>query len=128
MSIAAGGDGDRAAAKGKRDSGPRIGVGVDAAWRSPKQQRDSLWRAAEKNVADFPNSMFVSLRRSLKDVCSFDDLKQRMQVYLSLGSCKEIFEVMSQVAKVCCCFAWLLRKLREEKENEICQLKENSCM
>lgn len=128
MSITGGGDGDRAAAKGKRDSGPRIGVGVDTAWRSPKQQRDSLWRAAEKHVAEFPNSMFVSLRRSLKDVCSFDDLKQRMQVYLSLGSCKEIFEVMSQAAKVRGCFVWLLRKLGEEKENEIWHLKENCCM
>ncbi|KAE7995452.1 hypothetical protein FH972_000241 [Carpinus fangiana] len=99
LSIAGGSDGGRSTAKGKRDSGPWIGVGVDAAWRSPKRQRDSMWRAAEKNVAEFPNSMFVSLRRSLKDVCSFDDLKQRMRVYLSLGSCKEIFQVMSQVAK-----------------------------
>ncbi|KAG2688263.1 hypothetical protein I3843_09G087900 [Carya illinoinensis] len=93
------GDGDRAAAKGKRDSGPGIEVGVDAARRSPKRQRDLLWRAGEKSVSEFSDSMFSNLRCSLKDVCSFDDLKQRMRVYLSLGSCKQIFEVMTQVTK-----------------------------
>ncbi|KAK9267758.1 hypothetical protein L1049_010192 [Liquidambar formosana] len=43
--------------------------------------------------------MFSALRCSLQEVCSFDDLKQRMRVYLSLASCKEIFNVMTQVTK-----------------------------
>jgi abnormal spindle-like microcephaly-associated protein len=47
------------------------------------------------------SSSFSRLRDSLKDVCSFDDFKQRMSVYLSLGTCGEIFQVMTQVTKVC---------------------------
>ncbi|XP_028767797.1 abnormal spindle-like microcephaly-associated protein homolog isoform X2 [Neltuma alba] len=92
------------ATKGKRDSGPGISIGVDKAWRTPKRQR-KIWSRAEDNVGnentplELPNSMFSHLRESLEDVCSFDDLKQRMRIYLNLGSCKEIFEVMNQVTK-----------------------------
>lgn len=90
------------ATKGKRDSFPEIGVRVDAAWRNPKRQRDSAWRAEDaENIAGFSNSAYLSLQNSLKDVCSFEDLKKRMRVYLSLGGCKEVFDVMTQVAKVC---------------------------
>lgn len=86
--------------KGKRDSFPGIGVRVDAAWRNPKRQRDSAWRAEDaEDVAGFSNSAYLSLQNSLKDVCSFEDLKKRMRVYLSLGGCKEVFDVMTQVAK-----------------------------
>uniref|UniRef100_A0A2N9F0U2 Calponin-homology (CH) domain-containing protein n=1 Tax=Fagus sylvatica TaxID=28930 RepID=A0A2N9F0U2_FAGSY len=84
--------------KGKRDSGSGIGIGVDV-WRGPKRHRDLLWKREVENVVEFPNSMFSNLRSSLKDVCSFDDLKLRMRAYLSLGSCKEIFEVMTRVNK-----------------------------
>lgn len=92
--------------KGKRDNGPGVVIGVDAAWSTPKRQRKTWSRAEgrdgkENAAVEFPNSMFLYLKDSLKDVCSFDDLKQRMSVYLNLGSCKEIFEVMNQVAKVC---------------------------
>ncbi|KAL2552473.1 calmodulin binding [Forsythia ovata] len=88
---------------GKRDSLPSRGVGVDGPWRGPKRQKDSSWRgvgSAERDDAGFSNSMFTGLRASLREICSFEDLKERMRVYLSLGSCKEIFETMTQVAKV----------------------------
>lgn len=92
-------------AKGKRYSGPAIGVRVDTAWRSPKRQRDLSWKAVEagdeENTAKFTNSMYSGLQSSLKDVCSFDDLKQRLELYLSLSNCKKIFDIMTQVAKVC---------------------------
>ena len=92
----------------KRDSWPGGGVGINGAWRSPKRQRDSMWRGdggSDSDAGMFPNSMFSSLQLSLKEVCSFDDLKERMRVYLSLGTCKEIFKVMTQVAKV---IPWIL--------------------
>ena len=89
---------------GKRDSFPGIGVRVDAAWRNPKRHRDLDWRAVgnegEENAARFSNLMYSSLQSSLKDVCSFEDLKRRMRVYLSLANCKEVFDVMTQVSKV----------------------------
>ncbi|XVF87711.1 hypothetical protein PTKIN_Ptkin18bG0142500 [Pterospermum kingtungense] len=76
-------------------------VRVDSAWRSPKRMRELWWRGEEsENVAaDISSSKFSTLRSSLKEVCSFDDLTQRMQIYLSLGNCKEIFTVMTQVVK-----------------------------
>lgn len=92
-----------ASANRKRNGLPDTGVGTDASWRSPKRQRDGSWRAsaiAYDDESDFASSTFSSLRSSLQEVCSFDDLKQRMRLYFSLGSCKEIFSVMSQVAKV----------------------------
>ncbi|KAL2543518.1 calmodulin binding [Forsythia ovata] len=87
----------------KRDSLPSREVGVDGLWRGPKRQKDSSWRglgSAERGDAGFSNSIFTGLRASLREICSFEDLKERMRVYLSLGSCKEIFETMTQVAKV----------------------------
>lgn len=97
-------DGSRSVlANGKRGSWPGGRVGINGAWRSPKRQRDSMWRVdgvIDSEAGMFPNSMFSSLQLSLKEVCSFDDLKERMRVYLSLGTCKEIFKVMTQVAKV----------------------------
>ncbi|KAF7840638.1 abnormal spindle-like microcephaly-associated protein-like protein [Senna tora] len=97
-------DSEAMGTKGKRDNGPGISVGVDAAWRTPKRQR-KMWprteyRDGKENAeVELPNSLFLYLRDSLKEVCSFDDLKQRMRIYLSLGSCKEIFEVMNQITK-----------------------------
>ncbi|OMO64877.1 IQ motif, EF-hand binding site [Corchorus olitorius] len=76
-------------------------VQVDIAWRNPKRMRELWWRGEEsENVAsDISSSKYSTLRTSLKEVCSFDDLKKRMQIYLSLASCKEIFDVMTQVVK-----------------------------
>lgn len=92
--------------QGKRDSceGLRRGksVGVDTMWRSPKKSRTLGW-CGEKG-SDIGSSLsgakYSTLRESLKEVCSLDDLKQRMQFHLSLGSCKEIFDVMTRVTKV----------------------------
>ncbi|XP_047966003.1 abnormal spindle-like microcephaly-associated protein homolog isoform X1 [Salvia hispanica] len=87
---------------GKRESLQGRAVGVDGPWRGPKRQRDSLWRGegnGESAKNGFPNSMFSGLRASLQEICSFDDLKERMRMYLSLGGCKEIFEAMTQVTK-----------------------------
>ncbi|GMP75453.1 hypothetical protein CsSME_00032538 [Camellia sinensis var. sinensis] len=82
---------------GKRASSRGGGVGVDTPWRCPKRQRDSGWRGvAREESTVFLNSKLLALQSSLRDVCSFDDLKERMKVYLSLGSCKEIFNVMTQ--------------------------------
>ncbi|XP_045815705.1 abnormal spindle-like microcephaly-associated protein homolog isoform X3 [Trifolium pratense] len=89
--------------KGKRDNGPGISVGVDSTWRTPKRQRKMTCslRFGKENVSatDLQSSSFSRLRDSLNDVCSFDDFKQRMSVYLSLGTCEEIFQVMNQVTK-----------------------------
>ncbi|XP_022716089.1 abnormal spindle-like microcephaly-associated protein homolog isoform X2 [Durio zibethinus] len=77
-------------------------VRVDSAWRSPKRMRELWWRGdeSEENIAaDISSSKYSTLRSSLKEVSSFDDLKQRMRIYLSLGSCKEIFNAMTQVVK-----------------------------
>ncbi|KAK1368402.1 Calponin-homology (CH) domain-containing protein [Heracleum sosnowskyi] len=69
-------------------------------WRGSKRQRDEMWCNRDgKETTLFSNSMFSELRESLKEVCSFDDFKERMGVYLSLGSCKEIFDVMTHVTK-----------------------------
>ncbi|XP_028095521.1 abnormal spindle-like microcephaly-associated protein homolog isoform X4 [Camellia sinensis] len=85
---------------GKRESSRGGGVGVDTPWRCPKRQRDSGWRGVVREESTvFSNSKLLALQSSLRDVCSFDDLKERMKVYLSLGSCKEIFNVMTQVTK-----------------------------
>ncbi|KAA3478153.1 abnormal spindle-like microcephaly-associated protein-like protein isoform X1 [Gossypium australe] len=77
-------------------------VRVDSTWRSPKRMRELWWRGdeSEENIAaDISSSKYSILRSSLKEVCSFDDLKLRMRVYLSLGNCKEILNAMTQVVK-----------------------------
>ncbi|RAL44861.1 hypothetical protein DM860_003620 [Cuscuta australis] len=85
---------------GKRESRPACVVGDGEPWRDPKRQRNMSWRGLGKEETwAFPDSMFSRLKTSLLEVCSFDDLKERMKNYLSLGSCKEIFTAMTQVAK-----------------------------
>ncbi|XP_033148066.1 abnormal spindle-like microcephaly-associated protein homolog isoform X5 [Brassica rapa] len=85
----------------KRDSCEALrsgkSVGVDTMWRSPKKSRTLGW-CGEKG-SSLSGSKYSTLRESLKEVCSLDDLKQRMQFHLSLGSCKEIFDVMTRVTK-----------------------------
>ncbi|XP_031282598.1 abnormal spindle-like microcephaly-associated protein homolog [Pistacia vera] len=82
--------------KGKREGGDVM------TWRSPKRHRDMWWKGENDNVdvdVDLAESKSFMLKNSLKDVCSFDDLKQRMSVYLSVGGCKEVFRVMTLVIK-----------------------------
>ncbi|KAJ0494020.1 hypothetical protein HanIR_Chr12g0592681 [Helianthus annuus] len=47
----------------------------------------------------FSGSMYSHLKVSLGDVCSFDDLKERMAVYLSQSNCHEILDDMTHVTK-----------------------------
>ncbi|KAL2571507.1 hypothetical protein AAZV13_17G012700 [Glycine max] len=89
------------ATNGKRHGAPGTSVvGVDSTWRTPKRQRKT-WstKKSAATAAEVPDSSFSQLSDSLKDVCSFDDLKQRMRVYLSLAACKEIFHQMNRVTK-----------------------------
>ncbi|XP_042521134.1 abnormal spindle-like microcephaly-associated protein homolog isoform X2 [Macadamia integrifolia] len=88
-------------ANGKRDSWPGVEVGVEGAWRTPKRQKDNSWQPADicDVVPSWSLSEFSSLEVSLREVCSFEDLTQRMRAHLSSESCKEVFSVMSQVAK-----------------------------
>ncbi|KAL0398747.1 UNVERIFIED_CONTAM: protein abnormal spindle [Sesamum radiatum] len=87
---------------GKREIGPGRRVGFDGLWRGPKRQRDLSWRGEgndEEGQDGFLGSTFSGLKTSLQEICSFEDLKERMRMYLSLGSCKEIFEALAQVTK-----------------------------
>ncbi|CAH9141785.1 unnamed protein product [Cuscuta epithymum] len=85
---------------GKRESRPVCMVGDAEPWRDPKRQRNILPKdTGNDEIRGFQSSMFPGLKASLLDVCSFDDLKDRMRNYLSLGSCKEIFCIMTQLAK-----------------------------
>ncbi|KAL5730811.1 hypothetical protein ACHQM5_003602 [Ranunculus cassubicifolius] len=94
---------DNGLGNGKRDSWDEgRGVGINGPWRCPKRQRDSSWRP--EGVDDLEplvlsSSVVSSLRGSLQEVCSFDDLKQRMRGYLSADGCKEALLVMSKVTK-----------------------------
>ncbi|KAK4439325.1 protein abnormal spindle [Sesamum alatum] len=87
---------------GKRESGPGPRVGFDGLWRGPKRQRDLSWRGEgsdELGQDGFLGSTSSVLKTSLQEICSFEDLKERMRMYLSLGSCKEMFEALAQVTK-----------------------------
>lgn len=83
---------------GKREGGEVM------TWRSPKRLREMWWRGSGSECSEVEEKLFdskyLALRNSLKEVCSFDDLKQRMGFYLSLGCCREIFDAMSLVTKV----------------------------
>lgn len=52
--------------------------------------------------------MVASLKVSLQDVCSFDDLKERMEGYISREGCDEVLLMMYQVCKVSAFVAVLL--------------------
>ncbi|MCL7050659.1 hypothetical protein MKW94_027522 [Papaver nudicaule] len=81
---------------GKRDSGVGIRVSTDGPWRNPKRHKDDSGSISGLVLS---SAMLSSLKVSLSDVCSLDDLKQRMREYLSLDCCKEVFSMISQVAK-----------------------------
>ncbi|XP_076923036.1 uncharacterized protein LOC143585026 [Bidens hawaiensis] len=79
----------------KRESVSHGGVDIDREWRGPKRRKDILWVDKGKTR----NKVLSPLQASLEDVCSLDDLKERMAVYLSQTSCHEILDVMSHVTK-----------------------------
>eukprot|EP00268_Persea_americana_P062936 TRINITY_DN8109_c0_g3_i5.p1 TRINITY_DN8109_c0_g3~~TRINITY_DN8109_c0_g3_i5.p1 ORF type:complete len:1431 (+),score=223.82 TRINITY_DN8109_c0_g3_i5:77-4294(+) len=85
------------AGRKKRESlkgGPR--VGTDRAWRSPKRQRPAVDAGFSAGKAVLG---FASLEASLRGVCSFEDLVERMGMYLSPDSQNEVLSVMSRVVK-----------------------------
>ncbi|KAH9624093.1 hypothetical protein KSS87_018307 [Heliosperma pusillum] len=89
------GEGDCEGKSRKRESLAAVG------WRLPKRSKEG-----EDNVVGmvnegdvFGSKKFVYLRNSLKEVCSLDDLLERMRGYLSFDSCKEVFNVMTHVVK-----------------------------
>ncbi|XP_074307521.1 uncharacterized protein LOC141642588 [Silene latifolia] len=89
------GGGDCEARTRKRESVAAVG------WRLPKRSKEG-----EDNVVGvvnegdvFGSKKFAYLRNSLKEVCSLDDLLERMRGYLSFDSCKEVFNVMTHVVK-----------------------------
>lgn len=89
-----------AVGKGKREGGEVM------TWRDPKRQRDACWRGDSDEIeseAAVSESKYSTLRKSLNSICSLEDLNQRMRIYMSLGCCKEIFDIMSRVTKV-----WIL--------------------
>nr|XP_043620393.1 abnormal spindle-like microcephaly-associated protein [Erigeron canadensis] len=85
---------------GKRYSASHCGgVAVDREWRGPKRQKDMLWVYKGEAENKFSSSSYSRLKVSLGDICSLDDLNERMSLYLSLTSCHEILDVMTRVAK-----------------------------
>ncbi|XP_042413088.1 abnormal spindle-like microcephaly-associated protein homolog isoform X1 [Zingiber officinale] len=88
---------------GKRESfdGDDVrGFGAGGRWRSPKRQRDCSWRGTSGDDVERKASVMVSsLKSSLKEVCSLEDLMERMELYMSQKSCKEVLIMMSQVCK-----------------------------
>ncbi|KAI3710467.1 hypothetical protein L2E82_40250 [Cichorium intybus] len=84
---------------GKRDSVRHDGIGVDREWHGPKRRKDMSWIHKGEVENKFSNSIYTKLQNSLEDVCSLDDMKERMTFYLSLNTCKEIFDVMTHVTK-----------------------------
>ncbi|KAJ6397097.1 hypothetical protein OIU77_022022 [Salix suchowensis] len=84
---------------GKREGGA---AGVGDMWRSPKRSRDVTWQrggggGGDGDVLNFKR--YGKLKEGLKEVCSVEDLMERMRVYLSLGCCKEVFDAMVPVVK-----------------------------
>ncbi|KZV16047.1 hypothetical protein F511_26176 [Dorcoceras hygrometricum] len=85
---------------GKREIGTSHEVGVGGPWRGPKRRR-LLWKGGGTPEGEgISDPMLSGLRTSLLEICSFEDLKTRMRMYLNLASCKEIFVAMSHVTKI----------------------------
>ncbi|XP_021766898.1 abnormal spindle-like microcephaly-associated protein homolog [Chenopodium quinoa] len=100
----AGDGGDASGGGGGRSGGKRenvFGGGVGGGWRLPKRQREEGGGFMEEDRREVLSSKkrFGFLWKSLREVCSFDDLEVRMREYLSLEGCMEVFTAMSQVAK-----------------------------
>ncbi|KAG1347338.1 putative protein abnormal spindle [Cocos nucifera] len=77
---------DSLAPNGKRESlDGGGGIGVGGRWRSPKRQRDCSWKGsfADDGTEKAFSMRLSSLKASLQDVCSFVDMKDRMEAYIS---------------------------------------------
>ncbi|XBJ00728.1 hypothetical protein VPH35_020564 [Triticum aestivum] len=80
-------------AAGKRDTLD----GERARGSSPKRHRGRD-RYGEKRKAMTP-AMVAVLRESLREVCSLEDVKQRMGKYMSTEACEEVLLMMCQICK-----------------------------
>ncbi|RWW74767.1 hypothetical protein BHE74_00017276 [Ensete ventricosum] len=69
-------------------------------WWSPKLRRDcSLRGTSDDDALRRESAMFSSLKVSLKDVCSLEDMRERMERFMSKKSCREVLFMMSKVCK-----------------------------
>ncbi|KAG2637347.1 hypothetical protein PVAP13_2NG513900 [Panicum virgatum] len=81
-------------------AGERDALGGDRARgvRSPKRRRGGGDRGGEKRKEMTP-AMIAALRDSLREVCSLDDVTERMGRYMSKGACEEVLVMIFQVCK-----------------------------
>ncbi|CAM0906071.1 unnamed protein product [Alopecurus aequalis] len=82
-----------ASAAGKRDTLD----GERARGSSPKRHRGRD-RCRERRKAMTP-AMVAVLRESLREVCSLEDVKERMGKYMSTEACEEVLVMMCQICK-----------------------------
>ncbi|KAG8080350.1 hypothetical protein GUJ93_ZPchr0007g3154 [Zizania palustris] len=78
---------------GKRDALD----GQRARGRSPKRRRGGDHVGARRKT--MTPSIAASLRESLRDVCSLEDVTERMGKYMSTEACEEVLVMMSQICK-----------------------------
>ncbi|XP_072951078.1 uncharacterized protein [Typha angustifolia] len=85
---------DDVVSRGKRESleGERE-MGVGGQWRGPKRRRDGVEKGR------LSSAMYAYLEVSLKDVCSLEDVKERMERYMSREGCRDVLLMMYQVCK-----------------------------
>ncbi|KAJ6816180.1 abnormal spindle-like microcephaly-associated protein-like protein isoform X1 [Iris pallida] len=68
--------------------------------RASKRQRSSVTEKGTKAASGVERASAVALEASLKDVCSFVDMRERMEGYLSRKGFDEVVLMMSRVCKV----------------------------
>nr|GEY65613.1 abnormal spindle-like microcephaly-associated protein homolog [Tanacetum cinerariifolium] len=83
----------------KRDGTGHGGVELDREWRGPKRRKDELWIHKNELENKFSSTMYSRLKVSLGNICSLDDMKERMATYLGLTTCKVILDLMTHVTK-----------------------------
>nr|CAB3454455.1 unnamed protein product [Digitaria exilis] len=66
--------------------------------RSPKRRRGGGDRGGERRKEMTP-AMVAALRDSLREVCSLDDVTERMEMYMSKDACEEVLVMMTQICK-----------------------------
>lgn len=81
----------------ERPGGSGKGESSDGAWRSTKGV--PLRPKADKPIRR--DGEFLALRASLEEVCSLEDLMERMGAYMDSEHQKEVLTSMIQVTKVC---------------------------
>ena len=82
-------------------AGERDALGGDRARgvRSPKRRRGGGDRGGEKRKEMTP-AMIAALRDSLREVCSLDDVTERMGRYMSKSACEEVLVMIFHICKV----------------------------